>query len=221
MEHSNKGHRRVVVTGIGIFTTLGRDIDSFWTNILNGKSGVTKITTFDASQFDCQIAAEIKEFDPVPYFKVPKDTRRCDRYSQLAMAAAKGALADSGLDLSKINHDRFGCLVGSGIGGLQTLELQHSNLLQKGPSRLSPFMIPMMISNMGSGMISMEFGARGPNMSVVTACSTSTHSIGESFQIIRRGEADIMIAGGSEAAICPLGIGGFGAMRALSTRNNE
>lgn len=220
MANTSTGSRRIVITGIGLVTSLGMDIETFWKNILNGQSGVSKIANFDASQFDCQIAAEIKQFDPVPFFNTPKDTRRCDRYCHFSMAAAKGAMKDSGLDLNQVNRDRMGVLVGSGIGGLQTLEVQHSNLLQKGPSRLSPFMIPMMISNMGSGMISMEFGARGPNLAVVTACSTATHSIGESFQIMRRNEADIMIAGGSEAAICALGIGGFSAMKALSTRND-
>ncbi len=210
----------MVITGIGVVTSLGQDIATFWANILAGKSGVSRISCFDAGLYDCQIAGEIKDFVPTPFFKTPKDVRRCDRYTLLAMAGAKKAVADSGIQLPLENMNRFGILIGSGIGGLQTLEEQHTNLMQKGPSRLSPFMIPMMISNMASGMISMEFGARGPNMAVVSACSTATHSVGESFQIIRRNEADIMLAGGSEAAICPLGIGGFGAMKALSTRND-
>ncbi len=221
MGQSNQGNRRIVVTGIGVITSLGQEIDAFWQNIISGKSGVTGITIFDAAQYDCRIGAEIKDFNGTPYFKVPKDARRCDRYTLFAMAATKKAVQDSGIAFESENMDRVGVLIGSGIGGLNTLEEQHTNLVQKGPSRLSPFMIPMMISNMASGMVSMEIGARGPNMAVVSACSTSTHSVGESFQIIRRGEADVMIAGGSEAAICGLGIGGFAAMRALSTRNDE
>ncbi len=218
--HSNQ-LPRVVVTGIGVLTSMGTDIETFWANALAGRSGITQVTSFDISPYDARIAGEIKDFDPLPFFKTPKDIRRCDRYSHLGVAAAKKGLTDSGLDLTKENGDRVGVIVSSGIGGLHSLEEQHTNLMKKGPSRLSPFMIPMMISNMASGLISMEFGARGPNMSVVSACSSATHSIGESFHVIRRGEADIMFAGGSEAAICPLGIGGFAAMKALSTRNAE
>lgn len=218
---SSHAPRRVVITGLGVITSLGQDIETFWHNVLAGKSGVSRISCFDVSAYDCQIAAEIKDFEPVPFFKIPKDARRSDRYCQLAMAASKKAVADAAIDFLKENGERVGVLIGSGIGGLQTLEDGHTTLMNKGPSRLSPFMIPMMISNMASGMVSMEFGARGPNMSVVSACSTATHAVGESFQIIRRGEADVMIAGGSEAAICPLGIGGFSAMKALSTRNHE
>ncbi len=212
--------RRIVITGLGVVTALGQEIETFWQNILAGKSGVTRITAFDISAYDCQIAAEIKDFNPKPFFKSSKEIRRCDRYSQLAMVAAKKSLSDSGLDLAKENRDRVGILMSSGIGGLQTLENCHATLLKSGPGRISPFMIPMMISNMASGLISMELDARGPNMAIVSACSTATHSVGESFQIIRRGEADLMLAGGSEAAICPLGIGGFAAMKALSTRND-
>ncbi len=214
-------YKRVVITGIGVITSLGQDLEVFWQNILAGKSGVSRVTSFDVAAYDCQIAAEIKDFNPASFFSTPKDVRHCDRYAQLAMAAAKKANQDSGLNLPVENMNKVGILVSSGIGGLQTLEKQHIVLMEKGPSRLSPFVIPMMISNMASGIISMEFGARGPNMSIVTACSTATHSIGESFQIIRRGEADVMIAGGCEAPITPMGIGGFSAMKALSTRNNE
>jgi 3-oxoacyl-[acyl-carrier-protein] synthase II len=197
------------------------DMNVFWQNILAGKSGVSQITSFDTTAFDCRIAAEIKDLKVAPFFKVQKDVRRCDRYTQLAMVAAKKAVQDSGLAFETEDGEKIGVLVGSGIGGLQTLEEQYTNLLQKGPSRISPFVIPMMISNMASGILSMEFGARGPNIALVSACSTATHSMGESFHIIRRGEANIMIAGGSEAAICPTGIGGFAAMKALSTRNDE
>lgn len=213
--------RRVVITGIGVVTSLGQEVDVFWQNILAGKSGVSTVTSFDVTGYDCKIAAEIKDLNPTPFFKTPKDVRRCDRFAQLGMMAAKKAQKDAGIDFEKENRDMVGVIIGSGIGGLQTLETQHTNLMEKGPSRLSPFVIPMLISNMGSGMISMDIGARGPNMSVVSACSTATHSIGESFQIIRRGEADVMVAGGSEAAICPLGLGGFAAMKALSTRNDS
>jgi 3-oxoacyl-[acyl-carrier-protein] synthase II len=217
---SNNGYKRVVITGIGVVTSLGQDIETLWKNLQEGRSGVSGITNFDVNSFDCRIGAEIKAFDPAPYFHVPKDVRRCDRYTQLAMVGAKKAVKDAALDFASLDKDLVGVIIGSGIGGLQTLEEQHSNLLNKGPSRISPFVIPMMISNMASGIISMEFGARGPNMAVVSACSTATHSIGESFHIIRRGEADVMISGGSEAAICPTGIAGFAAMRALSTRND-
>jgi 3-oxoacyl-[acyl-carrier-protein] synthase II len=221
MEPFDCGNRRVVITGIGVITALGQDIETFWKNILAGKSGVSHIASFDVTPYDCKIGGEIKAFDPTPYYKIPKDIRRCDRYTLLAMAASKKAVQDAGLDLEKENGDLIGVFIGSGIGGLQTLEHQYGVLVEKGPSRLSPFTIPMLISNMASGMVSMELGARGPNMSVVSACSTATHSIGESFQCIRRGDAEIMVTGGSEAAICPLGIGGFSAMRALSLRNDE
>ncbi len=214
------GHRRVVLTGIGVLTSLGQDIETFWKNILAGRPGVSSISSFDVSPYDCKIAAEIKDFDATPFFKVPKDIRRCDRYTQLAMAGAKSAVKDAGLDLGKEDLDRVGIMIGSGIGGLQTFESQYGVLVQKGPSRLSPFTIPMLIGNMASGMVSMELGARGPNMAVVSACSTATHSLGESIEIIRRNDADVMLSGGSEAAICPLGIGGFSAMRALSLRND-
>jgi 3-oxoacyl-[acyl-carrier-protein] synthase II len=218
---SNNGSRRVVITGLGVVTSLGQDMDTFWKNILAGKSGVGRITSFDTAAHSCQIAAEIKEFDPARFFNNPKDTRRCDRYGQLAMVAAKKAIRDSGMDLNVEEKEKIGVLIGSGIGGLKTLEEQYLNMIQKGISRISPFVIPMMISNMASAMVSMDIGAQGPNMSIVSACSTGSHSIGESFHIIRRGEANWILAGGSEAAICPLGIGGFSAMRALSTRNDE
>ncbi|MBI4023478.1 MAG: beta-ketoacyl-ACP synthase II [Verrucomicrobia bacterium] len=220
-QSTSDGYRRVVITGMGVVTSLGQDVDIFWKNILSGKSGISRIQSFDIAAYDCQIAGEIKELNPTPFFDKPKDVRRCDRYTLLAMMAAKKAVRDSGLDFAVENPDRIGVVVGSGIGGLHTLEEQHAVMLQKGPSRVSPFMIPMLISNMASGMISMDLGARGPNMAVVSACSTATHAVGESLHIIQRGEADAMLAGGSEAAICSLGIGGFAAMKALSTRNDQ
>lgn len=213
--------RRVVITGMGLVSPLGNDLPSFWNNLSNGQSGIGPITLFDVSQYDCKIAGEVREFDPALAFKNPRDARRSDRFTQLAVAAAKSALADSGLALPASNPDRIGVMVGSGIGGLKTMEDQHTILMNRGPSRISPFMIPMLISNMASGIISMEHGLQGPNYATVSACATSAHGIGEAWRMIREGDADAFVAGGSEAAIVPLGIGGFGAMKALSTRNDE
>lgn len=178
-------NRRVVITGIGVVSPLGSDLKSFWENLVNGKSGIRRITQFDASTFDCQIAGEVMDFNPSLYFKNPKDVRHADRFSQFAMASAKLALEDSGLDLEKVDRSRFGVLVGSGIGGLKTLEDQHTVLMNKGASRVSPFMVPMMIVNMASGLISMEYGLEGPNFSIVTACATAANSIGEAWRMIR------------------------------------
>lgn len=214
-------YRRVVVTGIGVISPIGNDLKSFWGNLVEGKSGIREITQFDSSTFDCHIAGEVREFDPKPYFKNPKDVRRSDRYTHLAMAAAKLALENSGIDLEKVDRSRFGVLMGSGIGGLKTLEDQHTILMNKGPARVSPFMVPMMIVNMASGLISMEYDLEGPNFAIVSACATAAHSIGEAWRMIRTGEAEIFLAGGSEAVICPLGISGFCSMKAMSTRNNE
>ncbi len=213
--------RRVVITGMGVVTPVGQDLETFWSRLKNGVSGIHKIASFDTSRFDCQIAGEVRDFDPKLFFKNPKDVRRADRFTHLAMAAAKMAIKDSCLDLEKTQRDRFGVIVSSGIGGLQTLEQQHAVLLAKGPSRNSPFTIPMLISNMASGIISMEYGLQGPNMSIVTACATSANAIGESWRMIKFGDADIFLAGGSEAAICPMGLAGFSAMKALSRRNDE
>jgi 3-oxoacyl-[acyl-carrier-protein] synthase II len=214
-------NRRVVVTGIGVVSPIGTDLKSFWKNLVDGKSGVRQITQFDASTFDCHIAGEVPDFNPALYFKNSKDVRRADRFSQFAMAAAKLALEDSGLDLEKVDRKRFGVLVGSGIGGLKSLEDQHTVLMNKGASRVSPFMVPMMIVNMASGLISMEYDLEGPNFSIVTACATGANSIGEAWRMIRYGDADQFLAGGSEAVICGLGIAGFCSMRAMSTRNDE
>jgi len=214
-------YRRVVVTGIGVISPIGNDLKSFWGNLVEGKSGIREITQFDSSTFDCHIAGEVRDFDPKPYFKNPKDVRRSDRYTHLAMAAAKFALEDSGIDLEKIDRSRFGVLMGSGIGGLKTLEDQHTILMNKGPARVSPFMVPMMIVNMASGLISMEYGLEGPNFAIVSACATAAHSIGEAWRMIRTGEAELFLAGGSEAVVCPLGISGFCSMKAMSTRNDE
>jgi 3-oxoacyl-[acyl-carrier-protein] synthase II len=213
--------RRVVITGMGVLTPVGNDMDTFWRNITEGVSGIGPITHFDVSAFDCRIAGEVRGFEPVSVFNVPKDVRRADRFVQLAVGAAKQAMADAGFSKPVANPERFGCIIGSGIGGLKTTEDQHTNYMQKGPGRISPFMIPMLITNMASGMVSMEYGIQGPNYAPVSACATSAHAIGEAWRLIREGDADALIAGGSEAAIVPLGIGGFAAMKALSTRNED
>src|SRR5216117_2900976 len=214
--------RRVVITGLGAVTPIGSDVETFWSNLKNGVSGIRTIDAFDTAAYDCQIGGEVRDFDPKPFFKNPKDVRRTDRFAQLALAAAKMALDDSGIDIEKLRRrDRFGVLVSTGIGGLKTLQDQLAILLTKGPSRNSPFTIPMLISNMASGLISMEYNLQGPNMCIVTACATSNNAIGESWRTIKFGDADIFLAGGSEASIVAIGLAGFSAMRALSMRNDE
>ena len=213
--------RRVVITGIGVVSPVGNDLEAFWTSLKGGRSGIGQITAFDTEKFDCKIAGEVRDYDPTPFYKTPKDVRRTDRYTQFAVGAAKMSLDDSGLDLSSIDLDRAGVMIGSGVGGLATMETQVRQMLIKGPDRTSPFMIPMMISNMASGFISMEHGLRGPNMAIVTACATANHCMGEAWRIIKFGDADVMLTGGSEACVVPVGIAGFTAMRALSLRNNE
>ncbi len=212
--------RRVVITGMGVVTPLGCTLDEFWRNITAGRSGVGPITSFDASAYTTRIAAEIRDFDPLRYMG-PKEAQRMDRFAQFAVAATRCALEDSGFTVNDENADRVGVLIGSGIGGIQTLEKQYDVLRSKGPSRISPFFIPMLISDMASGQVSILFGAKGPNSTVVTACATGTHAIGDAYHIIRRGDADVMICGGTEAPMCELGLGGFCAARALSTRNDE
>ncbi len=215
-------NRRVVITGIGVMTPIGDDLPTFWHNLANGVSGIGPITLFDTTLYDCKIGGEVKNFEPVNYFKVPKDVRRADRYSQLLMAASKLAVKDAGLgNFETVDRDRFGCFLGSGIGGLKSIEDQHTNLITKSPSRVSPFMIPMMIANMGSGLVAMEYGLRGPNMSIVTACASANNTLGEAWRTIKFGDADGFIAGGGEAAIAPLGLSGFGNMKALSMRNDD
>ena len=213
--------RKVVITGIGVVTPVGKDLVSFWDALKNGHSGISRISSFDPSDFDCQIAGEVKDFTPAQYFKNPKDARRTDRYTQFAMAAAKMALEDSGVDLEKVDCSRFGTVIGSGIGGLNTLCEQHTTLMNKGPNRVSPFMIPMMISNMASGLVSMEYGLAGPNFSTVSACATACHAVGEAWRMVQHGEADIFVCGGAEATVVPIGIAGFAAMKAMSTRNDD
>jgi len=205
---------------MGAVTPLGLDLHSLWKNLTHGVSGIGRVSQFDITGYDCQIAGEVPNFDPAQFFKNPKDIRRADRFSQLAIAAAKMAHDHSGLtDLP--NPDRYGVIIGSGIGGLKTLEDQHANLLSKGPGRVSPFTIPMMIANMASGLISIEFGWSGPNFAPVSACATACHAIGEAWRMIREDDADAFLAGGSEATIVPMGMAGFAAMRAMSTRNND
>lgn len=212
--------RRVVITGLGLISPVGNDVKSFWDSLCAGRSGIGKITYFDASGHDSQIAGEIKDFDPTRYLS-SKDIKRTDLFTQYAVVAAGMAIDDSKIELSSLAPYSFGAIVGSGIGGIHTIEEEHKVLLEKGPSRISPFFIPMLIVNMASGMIAIKFGLKGPNSCSVTACASSNHSIGEAFRIIQNGYADLMLAGGSEAAIWPLGVGGFCATKALSTRNDE
>ena len=211
----------MVVTGIGVVSSLGNDIQTFWDNILRSQCGIDRITAFDVTQYDCKIAAEVRDFDPTPALPSPKELRRTDRFVQLGVYAGWRALLDSGIDLEKVNRDEVGCFIGSGIGGLKTVEEQHNVLLAKGPARVSPFMIPMLILNMASGMFSMYHKLRGPNVATCSACATSTHALGEAWRTIKMGDAQVIFAGGTEATIVPLGIGGFCAMRAMSTRNDD
>ena len=213
--------RRVVITGIGVVSPVGSDLATFWGNLTGGRSGITKFEAFDSAAYDCLIAGEVKNFDAPAWFKSPKDARRADRFAQFAMAGARLALTDSGLDPEKTDRDRFGVIIGSGIGGLYSMETESRKMMERGPSKISPFTIAMMISNMASGLVSMEYGLTGPNMSIVTACATANNSIGEAWRIIKFGDADAFIAGGAEATITPLGVAGFASMRALSTRNDE
>ncbi len=218
---SNGSDRRVVITGLGTVTALGHDIETFWKNIIAGQCGIDRIASFDPTAYDCQIAAEVKDFDPAPAFPSPKEVRRTDRFAQLGIYAGWRALQDSGMDLEKLDRDQIGAFIGSGIGGLQTHDDQHTVLMNKGPGRISPFLIPMMILNMASGVFSMYYKLRGPNMATCSACATSTHALGEAWRTIKMGDANAIFAGGTEAAVCEMGIGGFAAMRALSTRNAE
>lgn len=218
---SQGSERRVVITGIGTVTALGHDIETFWRNIIAGQCGIDRIAAFDPANYDCKIAAEVKGFDPVPAFPSPKEVRRTDRFAQLGIYAGWRALQDSGMDLEKVDRDQIGAFIGSGIGGIQTHADQHTVLINKGPGRISPFLIPMMILNMASGVFSMYYKLRGPNVATCSACATSTHALGEAWRTIKMGDANAIFAGGTEAAVCEMGIGGFAAMKALSTRNDE
>lgn len=210
---------RVVITGCGVVTPCGEGLEPFWEAISNGRSGIGPITRFDASKFDSSIGGEVKNFDP---FKVlgRKEARHMDYFVQYAMVAAIEAMKDAGMDMSGEDPYKVGVLVGSGIGGIGVIEKQHAILLEKGPDRVSPFLIPMLIVNMASGQISMHFGAKGPNSCVATACASGSHAIGDAFRLIQRGHAQVMITGGTEGAITPMGFGGFCAMNALSRRND-
>jgi len=212
--------RRVVVTGLGMVSPLGTGVEKTWNALVQGKSGVGRITKFDTTRFDTQIAAEVKDFAP-ENFMDKKESRRMDIFIQYAMAAAIMAMEDSQLKIGPANAERVGVVVGAGLGGLTTIESFHKVLLEKGPGRISPFFIPMLIVNEAPGQISMRFGAKGPNSSVVTACATGNHNIGDSWKMIQRGDADAIITGGVESTITPLAVGGFNAMKALSTRNQE
>jgi 3-oxoacyl-[acyl-carrier-protein] synthase II len=212
--------RRVVVTGLGALTPVGNTAEEFWSSLVHGRSGIGPITRFDARGFPTRIAGEVRNFDPLDFVD-KKEARRLDPYLQYAIAAASLAVQDASLDTGKVDANRFGVLIGSGIGGITTLLENHKTLLERGPDRVSPFFIPMLIINMASGLVSMRFGAKGPNSSVVTACATGNHAIGDAFKLIQRGEADVMIAGGAEAIVIPLTIAGFCAMKAMSTRNDE
>lgn len=212
--------RRVVVTGLGVVSALGTGVEKNWDALMAGRSGIDRITKFDASEFPTQIAGEVWDFNAEDYFP-KKEIKKMDLFIQYAMAAAEEAMEDSGLQVTEENAERVGVLVGAGLGGLPTIEKYHQAMMEGGYKKISPFFIPMLIINLAPGQISMKYGAKGPNVSSVSACATGTHSIGDAYHIIARGDADAMIAGGAESTITPLGIGGFNVMRALSTRNDD
>jgi 3-oxoacyl-[acyl-carrier-protein] synthase II len=213
--------KRVVVTGMGVASSLGCEVETLWQNIIAGQCGIDRVTSFDISDFACQIAAEVKDFDPLPAFPNAKEVRRADRFTQLGIYAGWKALEDSGMNLEELDRDQIGSFIGSGIGGLGTQEAQHTVLTERGPGRMSPFTIPMLILNMASGVFSIYYGLRGPNMATCSACATSTHALGEAWRTIKMGDAKAIFAGGAEAAVVPMGMGGFSAMRAMSTRNDD
>ncbi|MEK7752594.1 MAG: beta-ketoacyl-ACP synthase II [Acidobacteriota bacterium] len=212
--------RRVVVTGVGLLCPVGNGTEQAWQALKEGRGGIGPITHFDAAQFACRIAGEVRDFDPTRFIE-KKEVRRMARFMHFAVAASEYALAGAGLKVTPDIGERVGVYIGSGIGGFEVIEREHRNLLEKGPGRISPFFIPATIINLASGHVSMRTGAKGPNSATATACTTSTHAVGDSFKIIQRGDAEVMICGGAEAAITPMGIGGFAAMRALSTRNHD
>jgi len=214
------GKNRVVITGLGIVSPLGNKVTELWSSLTAGISGVSNITQFDPTEFDSKIAGEVKGFDPSPHIS-PKDARRMDKFVQYAVIAAFQAVADAQLKLDSEDPFQIGVVVGSGIGSLYTVEVQHRAMLEKGPKKMSPFTIPMLIVNMAAGQIAISLGVKGPNSAVATACASGAHAIGDAFRIIQRGDAQVMIAGGSESCVCSIGVGAFCAMRALSTRNSE
>ena len=213
--------KRVVITGLGVITPLGQGIGAFWENLLAGQCGIGPVTAYDTEGYACTIAGEVKDFDPTPAFPSPKEVRRTDRFTQFAMVAGWEAINDSGLDLDTADRDRIGAFIGSGIGGLGTMEKQHKTLLDRGPGRVSPFFIPMMILNMASGMFSLYNGLRGPNIATCSACATASHAIGEAWRTLVMGDADVMLAGGTEAAVNPIAMSGFDSMKAMSRRNDD
>lgn len=212
--------RRVVITGIGCATPVGIGKEEFWNSLINGISGISYITNFDNEEYASKIAGEVKNFSPEEYID-KKEAKRMDKFTQFAVAGTKLAIEDSKLDIDKVDKERFGVIIGSGVGGIETLEKQHTNLLKKGPRRVSAFFIPMMITNMAPGQISMLYGAKGPSFAVTSACASGTHAIGEAFRMIQRGVSDVIITGGSEAAVSTMAVAGFSSMKALSTRNDE
>ncbi len=212
--------RRVVVTGIGLVSSVGTGTEECWSAVLSGTNGIGPITQFDASEFTCRIAGEVKDFDPLHYID-KKDVKKMGRFIQIAMAASEFAVKSAQLNVTPEEAEQTGVYIGSGIGGFEVIEREHKVLLERGPGRISPFFIPSCIVNLASGYVSIRYNAKGPNSATATACTTSAHSIGDSFRLIQHGDADVMICGGSEACVTPLGVGGFAAMRALSTRNDE
>ena len=212
--------KRVVITGMGAITPIGNTLETYWHGLLAGKSGIGPITLFDASKHKCRIAGEVKGFDPLEYLD-PKDAKRTDRFAQFAIAASKQALADASLAITDLNAEQVGVMIGTGVGGLKVMEEQQSVYLNKGPSRCSPFMVPMMIANMAAGLTAIHTGAKGPNSCAVTACAAGSNAIGDAFRIVQNGYAQAMICGGTEAAITPLSLAGFASARALSTRNDD
>lgn len=211
---------RVVITGLGVISPVGIGKDAFWNSLIEGKSGIGKITLFDATDYAAQIAGEVKDFNPTDYID-RKEARHMDRYAQFAVAAAKLAFEDSGMDLEKEDRDRIGTYIGAGIGGIDTMHQSYEKLFSKGPSRISPFFIPMMIANLAAGQVAISFGLHGPSECVVTACATGTNCIGDAFRLIQQGEADVMVAGGTEAAVSPAAVAGFAAMKALCMDHND
>jgi 3-oxoacyl-[acyl-carrier-protein] synthase II len=212
--------KRVVITGLGAVTPIGIGKEKFWNSLIQGKSGIGLITRFDTTEFDTKIGAEVKDFNPSDYID-KKEAKRMDRFTQYAVVGAKLAIEDGNLNLDKLNLDKVGVVIGVGIGGMETMETEYGKLRDRGPSRVSPLFIPMMISNMAPGQISMTFGFRGPTMTVTTACASSTHAIGEAFRMIKSGNVDMVVAGGADASITPISVAGFCSMKALSTRNND
>jgi len=220
-EGKNHRRKRVVITGLGAVTPIGLSAAEFWTNAVAGKSGAAKITAFDAGDYDTQIACEVKNFDPLKYLD-RKSVNRMDPFTQYAMACAEMAVSDAGIDFEKVDRNRVGVVFGSGIGGMRTWERQMQTMFDSGgPHRISPFFVPMMIADIAAGYISMRFNAKGPNYATTSACATSSHAVADAYILIQRGDADIMFSGGSEAAVSPMGVGGFNAMKALSTRNDD